>query len=46
LEDDRVVAAISLSTPTIRMDKKHENEVQAALLDAAASIARRLQVEK
>jgi DNA-binding IclR family transcriptional regulator len=46
LEDDRVVAAISLSTPTIRMDKKHENEVQAALLDAAASIAQRLQVEK
>lgn len=46
LENDRVVAAISLSTPTIRMDKKHENEVQAALLESAAAIARRLQSEK
>lgn len=42
LDGDRVVAVISLSTPTIRMDKKHEAEVQAALLESAAAIAKQL----
>lgn len=37
-----VVSAISLSTPTIRMDSKREPEIQAALLGAAQAIARRL----
>ena len=42
MEGDRVVAAISLSTPTIRMDGKHEAEIQAALLESANAIVRRL----
>jgi DNA-binding IclR family transcriptional regulator len=42
MEGDRVVAAISLSTPTIRMDAKHEAEIQAALLESARAIAKRL----
>lgn len=42
MEGDRVVAAISLSTPTIRMDGKHEAEIQAALLESADAIVRRL----
>lgn len=42
LENDRVVAAISLSTPSIRMDAKHEAEIQAALLESASAIARNL----
>lgn len=37
-----VMSAISLSTPTIRMDSKRELEIQAALLSAAQAIARRL----
>lgn len=37
-----VVAAISLSTPTIRMDAARERDIQAALVEAAASIASRL----
>ena len=42
MEGDRVVAAISLSTPTIRMDGKHEAEIQAALLESANAIVRQL----
>jgi len=41
-ENKPVVAAISLSTPAIRMDSKRELEIQAALLEAAQSIAHKL----
>jgi DNA-binding IclR family transcriptional regulator len=34
-----VVAAISLSTPTMRMTKEREKEIQKAVLEAAAKIA-------
>jgi DNA-binding IclR family transcriptional regulator len=37
-----VMSAISLSTPTIRMDSQRELEIQAALLSAAQAIAHRL----
>ena len=35
-------AAISVSTPTTRMDKSREEEVRAAVLQAAAEIGRKL----
>lgn len=41
-DGDRVVAAISISTPAIRMDHKREAEVQGALLESAKSITKRL----
>jgi DNA-binding IclR family transcriptional regulator len=41
-ENKPVVAAISLSTPAIRMDAKRESEIQAALLEAARTIAKKL----
>jgi DNA-binding IclR family transcriptional regulator len=34
-----VVAAISLSTPTLRMSKEREREVQKAVLESADRIA-------
>ncbi|MFT4114421.1 IclR family transcriptional regulator [Silvibacterium sp.] len=37
-----VVTAVSLSTPAIRMDNKRELEIQAALLEAARNIAKKL----
>ena len=37
-----VVAAISISTPSIRMSPQREFEIQAALIDAAKNIAERL----
>jgi DNA-binding IclR family transcriptional regulator len=41
--DDRPVkAAISVSTPTTRLDTKREKEVRAAVLEAAAEIGRKL----
>lgn len=42
MEDDRVVAAISLSMPLIRMDSQDEKEIQSALLESASAIGRRL----
>ncbi|QEE29203.1 IclR family transcriptional regulator [Terriglobus albidus] len=41
-KDKPVVAAISLSTPSIRMDKAREAEIQSALLEAAKKIAAKL----
>ena len=38
-----VVAAISLSTPVMRMTKEREKEIRAAVLDSAKKIARLLQ---
>lgn len=37
-----VVAAISLSTPVMRMTKEREKEIRAAVLDSAKKIARQL----
>jgi DNA-binding IclR family transcriptional regulator len=41
-EGKPVVAAISVSTPSLRMDAAREAEVQAALLESAVAIARKL----
>ena len=41
-EGKPVVAAISISTPSIRMDAKREAAIQAALLQSAARIAEQL----
>ena len=40
--DRPVVAAISLSTPTTRMDPVREKEIEAAVLEAARALAKRL----
>jgi DNA-binding IclR family transcriptional regulator len=40
--DRPVVAAVSLSTPAIRMDARRETEIKAAVLETAEAIARRL----
>jgi DNA-binding IclR family transcriptional regulator len=37
-----VKAAVSVSTPTTRMDAVREKEIRAAVLEAAAEIGRRL----
>jgi DNA-binding IclR family transcriptional regulator len=41
-EGKPVVAAISLSTPTMRMTKEREKEIRAAILESAEKIARQL----
>jgi len=41
-EGKPVVAAISLSTPTMRMTKEREKEIRAAVLESAGKIARLL----
>jgi DNA-binding IclR family transcriptional regulator len=42
IEKKPVVAAISLSTPVMRMTKELEKEIRAAVLDSAKKIARQL----
>jgi IclR family acetate operon transcriptional repressor len=42
-EGKPVVAAISLSTPTVRMNKAREAEIQAAVLRSAEAIAKMLE---
>ncbi len=44
-EGDPVVAAISLSTPIMRMTKDREKEIQNAILESANTIARLLKSE-
>lgn len=42
VERKPVVSAISLSTPSIRMSREREAEIQAALVEAASAISKRL----
>lgn len=44
-QDQQVVAAISVSTPLVRMTKEREQEIRAAVAESAEQIAKAMQVK-